>query len=394
MGRADDHPGLALAYYASRGETPLAWGGSGCPGASAWSGSSPTRSTTTSSVRAGFRDPTTGTRLVATRRPGIELVVSAHKSVALLGVIGWADEMHAILDAETDATLGLPRRLGPRRRAVGGAGPRPAPRREGWCMPAPGMPRHGPAIPEPHDHVLIANLVEMLDERGGRKALDTAADPRPAARRHDGGPGGRRRARRSSSASPSNPMRARPGSWDTGGSPGSRRRRVTCSRSGPPRSTPSMAGPGLDSYQARQVAARDTRRAKRHTPVDDLMPRWHAELDAAGCRRRAARAFGDRGRPGQAPPERLLGDGRSIAGRRGARPGRSAGRAARCSPAATSSWPSPPPSTGRTRPCSAGRGSRVLASPGGDTAPRRAERPGAGLRAGVRDRRRGRHRPT
>jgi len=29
MGRADDFPGQALAYYASRGETPLVWGGSG-----------------------------------------------------------------------------------------------------------------------------------------------------------------------------------------------------------------------------------------------------------------------------------------------------------------------------------------------------------------------------
>jgi hypothetical protein len=27
--RADDHPGRALEYYASRGETPLQWGGSG-----------------------------------------------------------------------------------------------------------------------------------------------------------------------------------------------------------------------------------------------------------------------------------------------------------------------------------------------------------------------------
>ena len=29
LNRADDHPGQALAYYASRGETPLRWGGSG-----------------------------------------------------------------------------------------------------------------------------------------------------------------------------------------------------------------------------------------------------------------------------------------------------------------------------------------------------------------------------
>jgi hypothetical protein len=27
--RGDDHPGQALAYYASRGETPLVWGSSG-----------------------------------------------------------------------------------------------------------------------------------------------------------------------------------------------------------------------------------------------------------------------------------------------------------------------------------------------------------------------------
>ena len=29
LGRGDDHAGQALAYYASRGETPLVWGGSG-----------------------------------------------------------------------------------------------------------------------------------------------------------------------------------------------------------------------------------------------------------------------------------------------------------------------------------------------------------------------------
>ena len=32
VNRADDHPGQALAYYASRGETPLVWGGSGAAG--------------------------------------------------------------------------------------------------------------------------------------------------------------------------------------------------------------------------------------------------------------------------------------------------------------------------------------------------------------------------
>ena len=29
VGRADDHPGAALDYYGSRGETPLRWAGTG-----------------------------------------------------------------------------------------------------------------------------------------------------------------------------------------------------------------------------------------------------------------------------------------------------------------------------------------------------------------------------
>ena len=39
-------------------------------------------------------------------RPGMELVVSPHKSIAELGVIGRAEDMHTILDAERDATMG------------------------------------------------------------------------------------------------------------------------------------------------------------------------------------------------------------------------------------------------------------------------------------------------
>ena len=35
----------------------------------------------------------------------MELVISAHKSVAELGVIGRAEDMHRIMDAERDATL-------------------------------------------------------------------------------------------------------------------------------------------------------------------------------------------------------------------------------------------------------------------------------------------------
>ena len=73
-------PSGALHPYASRGETPMVWGGS-------------------------------GVRLVRCCRPGIELVVSPHKSVAELGVIGRAEDMHVIVDAERDATLAYLDRL-------------------------------------------------------------------------------------------------------------------------------------------------------------------------------------------------------------------------------------------------------------------------------------------
>ena len=53
----------------------------------------------------GAHDPLTGDRLVACRRPGMELVISPHKTIAELGVIGRAEDMHVIADAERDATL-------------------------------------------------------------------------------------------------------------------------------------------------------------------------------------------------------------------------------------------------------------------------------------------------
>src|SRR5207249_4808792 len=93
MGRADDFPGRALAYYASRGETPLVWGGAGADRLGL------VGRVTEAQYRAiygpgGACDPTTGERLVSTTRPGMELVIAAHKSVAELGVIGRAEDMH------------------------------------------------------------------------------------------------------------------------------------------------------------------------------------------------------------------------------------------------------------------------------------------------------------
>ncbi len=52
---------------------------------------------------------------------------------------------------------------------------------------------------------------------------------------------------------------------------------------------------GHTSMRARGVAARDTRRAKRHTPVQDLMVRWQTELESLGYRRDGLRAAVDEG---------------------------------------------------------------------------------------------------
>src|SRR5207249_1175011 len=99
------HPGQARAYYASRGETPLQWGGSGAERLGLVGAVTDAQYGAVYGI-GGACDPTTAERLVATRRPGIDLVVSAHKSVAELGVIGRAEDMHAILDTERDATIG------------------------------------------------------------------------------------------------------------------------------------------------------------------------------------------------------------------------------------------------------------------------------------------------
>src|SRR2546428_5364102 len=104
MGRADDFPGQALAYYASRGETPLVWGGSSAPRLSL-AGRVTAEQYAAIYGAGGAKHPSTGAQLAATRRPGMELVISAHKSVAELGVIGRAEDMHRIMDAERDATL-------------------------------------------------------------------------------------------------------------------------------------------------------------------------------------------------------------------------------------------------------------------------------------------------
>ncbi len=279
MERGDDHPGRALDYYASRGETPLVWGGSGAK-ALGLSGSVTHGAYEAIYGPGGATDPTTGTRLVRTTRPGMELVISAHKSVAELGVLGRAEDMHRIMDAERDATLSY---LDAATQRAGGRRGRAA-----VPTPASGLvyahSRHATSRagdPCPHDHVLLANVIEMLDDRGGFKAPDTtlwrehlhAATMvgRMAAARvttelgygieADPGPSGRL------------------GHWRVAGIPdrvlevhSKRRAEIEAE----------VAANGFESYRARNMAARTTRRAKRHEPEGQLVSRWRDELRQAG----------------------------------------------------------------------------------------------------------------
>ena len=170
--RRDDYPRRALAYYASRGERPLVWGGSGAEALGLADAVTP-ESYETIFGPGGARHPESDERLVSTRRPGMELVISAHKSVAELGVIGRAEHMHRIMDAERDATLAYLDRV---TRQTGGR------RGRGQVVTeTSGLvyahTRHATSRagdPCPHDHVLLANVIEMLDEKGGWKAPDTA----------------------------------------------------------------------------------------------------------------------------------------------------------------------------------------------------------------------------
>ncbi len=74
VGRADDHPGAALDYYGSRGETPLRWAGAGAARLGL-AGEVTAEAYEAAFGPGGFRDPASGARLVASRRPGFELVV-------------------------------------------------------------------------------------------------------------------------------------------------------------------------------------------------------------------------------------------------------------------------------------------------------------------------------
>ena len=136
----------------------------------------------------------------------------------------------------------------------------------------------------------MANVIEMLDAKGGTKAPDTTlwrehlhaatmvGRVASAAKAVELGYG------IEADPGPSGKL----GHWKIAGIP-DKALAVHSKRAA--EITEAVAEKGFDSYQSRQVAARETRKTKRHTPVEELLPRWRAELTDAGF-----------------PPEQLVAD--------------------------------------------------------------------------------------
>jgi hypothetical protein len=232
-GRGDDPVAGALDNYASRGETPMVWGGSG----GAWlglDGEVDLDEWRAVFATGGAHHPVGSERLVGCMRPGIEIAVSPHKTVAELGVIGRAEDMHKIVDAEREATMAyLDEVVMDRGGRRGRAQARTPTSGLTWAVSRHATTRAGD--PQVHDHVLVANVVRMGDEGGGWKGLDTgllrdhlhaaAAVGRMAA------------ARRSSWVTASRPTPAPPAVSVDGPSPASRGRPGKSTPTGRPRST-------------------------------------------------------------------------------------------------------------------------------------------------------------
>ena len=275
--RADDHRDATLDYYGSRGETPLVWGGTGRAllGVDGAVDAEPYRAVF---GPGGACLPRSRARLVATRRPGIELVVSPPKSVAELGVIGRADDMHTIADAERDATLAYLDRVVAE--SGGRRGRAQTPTRTGglvWATSRHATTRAGD--PQVHDHVLVANVVWMRDTRGGWKALDTAL---LRDQLHAATAVGRMAAARAAvelgyGIVADEGRSGRLGGWNIAGLPAE----ALAVHSRRAAHIDDLVGPDA-SPRARSAAARFDRDAKTAEPVADLVARWQTELADAG----------------------------------------------------------------------------------------------------------------
>jgi TrwC relaxase len=133
--------------------------------------------------------------------------------------------------------------------------------------------------PQPHDHVLVANVVSMGDTSGDWKALDTALlrDHLHAASAIGRLAAAAKAVELGYGIEPDPGPSGRLGSFAISGVP-----KKACEVHSN-RSAQIDAAVGRDaSYQARSMAARTTRDKKEHSMVQDLLPRWRAELAEVG----------------------------------------------------------------------------------------------------------------
>jgi len=271
--------GHCLSDYTSRGETPLVWGGSGAAALGL------TGTVGGAQYRAIYRvggavHPGTGDRLTTTRRPGLELAIAPHKSVAVLGVLGRAEDMHTIMDAERNATLAylddLTRERGSRR----GRDNVPSPT-HGLIHATCREPASRAGDPNPTDHVLLANVVRMADHRGGYKAPSTFLwrDHLHAATMVGRMAGARRAVELGYAIVADDGPSGHLGHWAVAGVPQAVLRLFSKRSSA---IDAEVRARGYQSYQGRQAAARITRQPKLPQGLDDLMVGWRAEMDSIG----------------------------------------------------------------------------------------------------------------
>ena len=121
----------------------------------------------------------------------------------------------------------------------------------------------------------------MNDTEGGTKAADTALwrEHLHAATAVGRMAGARRAVELGYGIVPDNGPSGRLGQWAIDGVP---RAAMEVHSKRAAEINEAMAERGTDTWRSRQVAARTTRAAKRHQPVEDLMVRWRAELEAIG----------------------------------------------------------------------------------------------------------------
>ncbi len=200
--------------------------------------------------------------------------------MAELGVVGRAEDMHAIMDAERDATLGY---LDQVTQVRGGRRGRSA-----ETTPTGGLlyasTRHATSRagdPAPHDHVLLANVVAMADERGGWKAADTTAwrEHLHAAAVIGRLASARVAVERGYAIEADNGPSGRLGHWRSTGIPDEVCQYHSKRSAQIDEETERL---GHSSYRARGIAARTTRDHKRHEPIADLLGHWRSELAEAG----------------------------------------------------------------------------------------------------------------